>query len=699
MTKTVADLRNNKGYIYIVDASSGDVVLTVTNDRGGVESALSYGLISAPLFGNLAALGSITLDQLTADLNNATITAVNVNGVNQISADITLGISNKAVAAITTASDKVEVSGDITNNLEAGEKIKIDGSTGNDGIYTVNSITYNGGSSNTEIVTSENIGDATADGNVYYFSDTASGMASKIVDGINSASPASGSDYNGSFKNNVVTLIAEPSDGDSVNGHTVAISFAAGSNLGTVSTTTVDVNGGTDTTGIYDSAAGYRFYLDADYGSSSDTCSGEGSAVVGDKSNAIEITKYLVMRGVQTHADQEELTISSGRITPNRIASIKRIIVDTEASASTDNLDTIDATNDFVDNDVVELVGKDSARKTTVRDSQDNIYLTNSNNFTTGDQTVRLTLEYRNDPNNGPSFYEIYRSTSPGITVSDMRGASIPQPVSGTDTINLTAGGGTTSFDPDADEGYQIITGSPTLTASWTFQGGGTPKDGDTFLVDYRATPTVGGNNVTIFGITLTDNQAASGALLVRATYDATAAGWKARLFADLSQSDVVENSHIKEVSGAKLTSNSVSNTAIATDAVRANEIKDGEVGILELAPTLRVEDLAILVSFETGEQGEYRYHLSYDAKVELATFRATLAIAGTDDGTITLGSTAGDMAGGVITAQAGSVFGTEANATPSSNQNISAGSHIKITTNKTTAGGKGVLIIKISRT
>lgn len=69
-----------------------------------------------------------------------------------------------AIVAVDTTGDVVEIADDHTSILSAGDSFEISGSTGNDGTYTVASVTFNGTSGNTEITTNESISDATADG-------------------------------------------------------------------------------------------------------------------------------------------------------------------------------------------------------------------------------------------------------------------------------------------------------------------------------------------------------------------------------------------------------------------------------------------------------------------------------------------------------------------------------------------------------
>jgi hypothetical protein len=73
-----------------------------------------------------------------------------------------------AIVAVNTGTEVFEVVGDITTELVATDTFTVTGSTGNDGTYTVSSITFN--SPNTEITVNEDITDATVDGNINYAS-------------------------------------------------------------------------------------------------------------------------------------------------------------------------------------------------------------------------------------------------------------------------------------------------------------------------------------------------------------------------------------------------------------------------------------------------------------------------------------------------------------------------------------------------
>jgi len=77
-------------------------------------------------------------------------------------------IASHAVAGVTTGgagSAAFIVSGDITSELEDGALLRVHGSTGNDGLYTVRTgSSYNGGTDRTTVNVEEAVSDATADG-------------------------------------------------------------------------------------------------------------------------------------------------------------------------------------------------------------------------------------------------------------------------------------------------------------------------------------------------------------------------------------------------------------------------------------------------------------------------------------------------------------------------------------------------------
>jgi len=74
-----------------------------------------------------------------------------------------------AITAVDTSNDWLAVSGDQSAAVDTGDEFTVSGSTGNDGTYTVSSLTYDSENDQTEIHVSESVDDSTADGSISYF--------------------------------------------------------------------------------------------------------------------------------------------------------------------------------------------------------------------------------------------------------------------------------------------------------------------------------------------------------------------------------------------------------------------------------------------------------------------------------------------------------------------------------------------------
>lgn len=141
-----------------------------------------------------------------------------------------------------------------------------------------------------------------------------------------------------------------------------------------------------------------------------------------------------------------------------------------------------------------------------------------------------------------------------------------------------------------------------------------------------------------------------------------------------------------------------IANDAITTvkildDAVTTNKILDNNVVSSKVSADLRKFVLTRELSFEAGEQGEYRIVIPGKCKLLYPVVRVTKAIASTDNATITLQNDAGTtMTGtaGVVTIAASTAFGSQTSGSITGNNTFAAtGEQIKIVTAKTTAGGK----------
>jgi hypothetical protein len=230
--------------------------------------------------------------------------------------------------------------------------------------------------------------------------------ATDVAAAINAYTPGSGVDFVANSVAGVLYIYSTPSTGQATNGAVVTVSV---SNVA-ITFTKTDFAGGSSEAGNTDSSVGLRFYLDP-----SPTASRTSFA------SAEEITKYIIVRGLQTGIVTKTLAVNTGRLTGiDRSCAITQVFCDTESSVATDDLAFIE-TVDFVEGDVVRLTQYVSGRVVTVYDastSAGNIYLTNQSPFSCEDnKSIELRLQF--DSVLGLIWIENGRSVSTGyITLS-----------------------------------------------------------------------------------------------------------------------------------------------------------------------------------------------------------------------------------------------------------------------------------------
>jgi len=133
--------------------------------------------------------------------------------------------------------------------------------------------------------------------------------------------------------------------------------------------------------------------------------------------------------------------------------------------------------------------------------------------------TVRLTNTYKN--------LILNALQSQDLSVTAFRAAGIPEEGRGVTTVSVPNGGGTLNLTVGVSDKVQVLLGSGTMTSSYTVAlPTGSFVDGDSFTVIYSGTKVLDGNNITIFGIALTDQEAASGNSTVYAVYDTGTSTW-----------------------------------------------------------------------------------------------------------------------------------------------------------------------------
>lgn len=96
------------------------------------------------------------------------------------------------------------------------------------------------------------------------------------------------------------------------------------------------------------------------------------------------------------------------------------------------------------------------------------------------------------------------------------------------------------------------------------------------------------------------------------------------------------------------------------------------------------------LASFETGEQGNHDIYFPHAATILQIRTQVVKALADTDAGTATLKNAAdAAMANGATSHAASAAFGDKQAAVPTTNNVVAAGSFARVTTAKSTAGGR----------
>jgi hypothetical protein len=371
-----------------------------------------------------------------------------------------------------------------------------------------------------------------------------------------------------------VYIFIQAGFGSSLNGSVVAATVT-----GTLDFTKTDLDGGTSAQDIVDAQTGIKVFVN-------DSPTAQDGTIVG----ATDITQFVVRKPYNSPLDIRSYTISGGAINIERKGTLTEIKIDTEGSASADDLTDIIAAG-FSNGDTLIVRGLNSARVTTMLNTG-NLQLANSNSFLTGDNDNVIYFQFING-----NFWEVLRSPNIPLSVSAFRAANFPQEVLGYKDIALTSGGGTINLEPGVDEKYIRITGSPvTLSSSWTIQGVGTPKQGDTFIVYFDQQVTIGANSITIFGIPLTALQASSSptsgnkVVVIGEFVD----GWRGTLIANLRGRDVVDTTQLaaKEnllgnpsIAGYVLSSDTLGNRAwvpqsqlnFASDRIRVRKRFDSD--------------------------------------------------------------------------------------------------------------------------
>lgn len=175
----------------------------------------------------------------------------------------------------------------------------------------------------------------------------------------------------------------------------------------------------------------------------------------------------------------------------------------------------------------------------------------------------------------------------------------------------------------------------------------------------------------------------------------------------NLDAIDAAIQAGVSPLTAAKIIVGSAENLAVGVvmsgDITISNAgvtaIGAGKVVLADLTPTLLKEVITVPMSFEANEETATKIYFPFKVTINKIRSIVMLAIAGTDDGTITGANVTGDSNAGVVTVAASSILNTEDEASPDSNNVVAVGGFYKLTSAKATDGGKVLVTLEYTRT
>ena len=522
------------------------------------------------------------------------------------------------------------------------------------GIITIDAPTGVGSITNIKVSTMPIIN--TGSPITYTGATTDADLAQKIVDGINAYSPGSSEDTFSAVRiDNVVYISTSVSGVSKYNNKSTTITSTG------FFTYTEDqiVSGGSTSDESFDDSFGYQFFLDADYASGG-CCSGAGTATINDLSKALEITPFIVNIGLQSAIPRVNIQLADDSIVYDRKGALTLVKLTGEGGAN-DSLDTI-ITKNPSDGDRIVLYSLTNT--ITINSGSSNIILkTSTYDVITTDS---IELMYNTSTN---IWYELSRSNQVIGSIADYRAAGYGMFSSEGYNTATVAATGTVNFTPNVSSKYQKLTGAATLTGNVVYGFAGTPVNGDEFFLEYDAAVTRVAFTLTIFGITVTADQALNGGLIFYARY--VSGGWQAQVYPNLN-------------SGGTYTFQA------ATEFY-----KDNSVTVAKVSSTLKTEVIVLPISWDTNRTGDHKIILPYPCTVSQIDIYADDLIEATDDADVNFKNNAG-LSMGTQTFTAGDLIGTGLSITPSANNIFTAGQVLTATTTKTTKGGNAKVSLTI---
>lgn len=331
----------------------------------------------------------------------------------------------------------------------------------------------------------------------------------------------------------------------------------------------------------------------------------------------------------------------------------------------------------------------------------------------------------------------------------------------------IPTGGGTSSIVVD-NPAYSQVTdyyysGTGTFSGSYTINANAVPATPIRLRIWYFGTMTLGTNQFTVFGKTLTNEQVASGGVVVDCFYDTTSSAWKVAVL----DSTEIGSKDYEGVKSRTLTTGGGTITLVAGvdkqyqyltgsgslsgnwSITSSGDFPDGHSYFIKYNATFvpgsstvtifgvtltdsqvtagnlmvhayydataltwrtqlyinpatdfsKTELVTVPVSFEAGEQGANSIYVPYNFEIVGASASVTKAIAATDAATVTLNINGVAVTTGVITLPLSSAIGTSVSITPTALNTGAPGSYISAVGAKTTAGGKSIVSLYLKRT
>ena len=176
------------------------------------------------------------------------------------------------------------------------------------------------------------------------------------------------------------------------------------------------------------------------------------------------------------------------------------------------------------------------------------------------------------------------------IAVFDADDVEEPAVVLGTNGLAV-ATSGTVSFEAGIDKNFIRVAGTTSASGNIVYQATGTPTDNDWFLLLWNAQLTLGANNLTIFGQSVTAAEALGANFAVFTFYDLANTAWRS-----FKISGTAGLAGLGNLPARTLIANPTASSAAAT-TIAAN--KNGQVSIME-GGTLKFSTL-IAESFDAA--------------------------------------------------------------------------------------------------